>query len=115
MLNKLYKIFFLLIISILCYIPYSYASQKIQVKAYAYYAYISTGKTAMGTRCIPRKTIAVDPRIIPLGSKVVVPGIGICIASDTGGAIRGKKIDIAMGSVAECKRFGVRNLMITVL
>lgn len=115
MLNKFYKVFFLLIVSILCCIPYGYANQKIQVKAYAYYAYISTGKTAMGTRCIPRKTIAVDPRIIPLGSKVKVPGIGICIASDTGGAIRGKKIDIAMESVAECKKFGVKNLVITIL
>ena len=43
-------------------------------------------------------TIAVDPSIIPLGSKVYIPGYGMAIAADTGGAIKGNKIDLFLNS-----------------
>ncbi|MCV5062784.1 3D domain-containing protein, partial [Escherichia coli] len=42
------------------------------------------------------KLIAVDPSVIPLGSKVWVEGYGVAIAGDTGGAIKGNKIDVLM-------------------
>jgi len=51
------------------------------------------------------RTIAVDPRVIPLGSKVRMNGREY-VAEDTGGAIKGKRIDLFMGSHNEAMRFG---------
>ena len=61
--------------------------------------------TATGTLC-RRGVIATDPGVIPLGTKVYIPGYGYAVAEDTGGAIVGHKIDIAFDSVAECYEFG---------
>lgn len=57
-------------------------------------------KTALGTTMTPYRTIAVDPKVIPLGSKVEING-KIYIAEDTGSAIKGKKIDLCVGSHSE--------------
>lgn len=57
-------------------------------------------------------SVAVDPSVIPLGSKVFVVGYGYAIASDTGGAIIGKKIDLYMNSSAECFSFGRKNVTV---
>ena len=65
-------------------------------------------KTALGTTMTPNKTIAVDPKIIPLGSKVEIQD-KIYIAEDTGGAIKGNKIDICVSSHSEAYRLGVLN------
>ena len=57
--------------------------------------------TAMGhdlTANPNMKVIAVDPKVIPLGSKVWVEGYGEAIAGDTGGAIKGNRIDVLVGS-----------------
>jgi 3D (Asp-Asp-Asp) domain-containing protein len=43
--------------------------------------------------------IAVDPKLIPLGSKVYVPGYGVAVAGDTGGAIKGNKIDLGFDDI----------------
>lgn len=51
-------------------------------------------------------TIAVDPRVIPLGSLVYVEGYGKAIAADTGGAIKGHIIDVFLNSSSECKSWG---------
>ena len=61
--------------------------------------------TSTGTLC-RRGVIAVDPGIIPLGTKVFIPGYGYAVAEDTGGAIYGHKIDVAFDTVAECYEFG---------
>lgn len=50
--------------------------------------------------------VAVDPNIIPLGTKIYVEGYGIAIAGDTGGAIKGNIIDLFFNSASECYRFG---------
>lgn len=50
--------------------------------------------------------VAVDPRIIPLGTKIYVEGYGIAIAGDTGGAIKGHIVDLFFNSESECQRFG---------
>ncbi len=50
--------------------------------------------------------IAVDPRVIPLGTKVYVEGYGLAIAGDTGGAIKGHIIDLFYNTASECRRFG---------
>ncbi|WP_161525955.1 3D domain-containing protein [Trichococcus alkaliphilus] len=59
--------------------------------------------------------IAVDPSVIPLGSLVSVPGYGIAIAGDTGGAIIGNKIDLHMEDLNAALSYGRQTLTITIL
>lgn len=63
-------------------------------------------RTATGTRATEGRTIAVDPRVIPLGWWVYIEGIGYRRAEDTGGAVKGNKIDVFLGTEAEANRFG---------
>jgi len=59
--------------------------------------------------------IAVDPKVIPLGTKVYVEGIGLAIALDTGGAIKGNKIDILVDGEQKAKTFGRKQLQVWVI
>ena len=88
-------------------------SSSMQVKAYAYY----TGTiTATGTKPTFGRTIAVDPTIIPYGSRVYIPEFDkTFIAEDCGGGIKGNKIDIYMNTEQECLNWGVRNITIYIL
>ncbi|PLT32660.1 hypothetical protein CUU64_17835 [Bacillus sp. V5-8f] len=61
------------------------------------------------------KIIAVDPGVIPLGSKVFVEGYGYAIAGDTGGAIKGHKIDVFFSSTSQAYRWGRKKVKITVM
>lgn len=61
------------------------------------------------------KLIAVDPSVIPLGSKVWVEGYGVAIAGDTGGAIKGHKIDVLMPNNAHAIAWGRKTVKIVVL
>jgi len=77
-----------------------------------------SGRTATGLnlRANPNmKIIAVDPRIIPLGTKVYVEGYGYAVAADTGGAIKGYKIDVFMPSNQDCYRWGRKKVKIKIL
>lgn len=80
------------------------------VRAYTHYHRPGTkpNKTATGTVPTTGRTVAVDPRVIPLGSKIYIAGVGERIAEDTGGKIKGKKLDLFLPSVKECRQFGVR-------
>ena len=71
------------------------------------YAYTGGGRTAMGTKARVGE-IAVDPSVIPLGSRVYIEGVGYRRAEDTGGNIKGNTIDIYMNSESECLRWGMR-------
>ncbi len=65
--------------------------------------------TALGTQVTPWYTVAVDPRVIPLGSKIRIEGFdGVFYCADTGGAIKGNIIDIAVGSKSEASNLGVQ-------
>lgn len=65
--------------------------------------------TALGTPVTPWYTVAVDPRVIPLGSKIRIEGFnGIFYCADTGGAIKDNIIDIAVGSKSEASNLGVQ-------
>ena len=80
-------------------------------------AYSLRGKTASG-RMVSRGLIAADPRVLPLGSRVRLehPGYtGEYLVADTGGQIRGKRIDIWTPSSGEAMRFGRRTVKLTVL
>lgn len=70
--------------------------------------------TGIDLRVNPR-VIAVDPSIIPLGTMVEVEGMGVYIAGDTGGAIKGNIIDIHFQTVAEALQWGRRNVTIRIL
>lgn len=87
-------------------------------KAYAVRAsaYTHTGNnTASGTKPKAGVTVAVDPSVIPLGSKLYVDGYGYCRAEDTGGAIKGNRIDLFFDSEKECLNWGVRTVRVYVL
>ncbi len=71
------------------------------------------GITATGTRA-GHGTIAVDPRVIPLGTRVFIPHYGHAVAADTGGAIIGDRIDLCMETFEECYNFGRRNVEVFV-
>ena len=71
--------------------------------------------TATGTTCTEGRTIAVDPRVIPLGSKVYIEGFGDFIAEDTGGAIKGNKIDIYLNDHSRCYALGVARANVYVM
>ena len=66
------------------------------------------GITASGTSVSAGRTIAVDTSIIPMGSRVYIEGIGERIAEDTGGAVNGYVIDLALGTHSEALSFGVQ-------
>lgn len=69
------------------------------------YHYAGDGITATGTKPTPGRTIAVDPKVIPYGSKVVING-HVYIAEDCGGAIKGNVIDMYVSSEQEAKQKG---------
>jgi len=79
----------------------------------------SCGRSADGITAtgVParRGVIAVDPRVIPLGSKVYVEGYGFALAADVGGAIKGNKIDLCYATVSECLQFGRRKVLVWLL
>ncbi len=62
-----------------------------------------------------RGFVAVDPRVIPLRTRLYIPGYGYAYAADTGSAIKGKRIDLAVDNEAECDRFGKRAMKVYVL
>lgn len=59
--------------------------------------------------------VAVDPNVIPLGTRLYIPGYGVAIAADTGGAIRGNIIDLCMESYSDAINFGRRNVKVYIL
>lgn len=77
-----------------------------------------SGVTATGIdlRNAPnKKVIAVDPGVIPLGSRVYVEGYGEAVAGDTGGAIKGNKIDLHVPNNDAAYNWGVRTVNVTIL
>lgn len=85
----------------------------LDIKAYAY----CTGTiTATGTKPTFGRTIAVDPKVIPYGTRVYIPEFDkTFIAEDCGGGIKGNKIDIYMNTKEECINWGVRNITLYIL
>jgi 3D (Asp-Asp-Asp) domain-containing protein len=73
------------------------------------YQITSTGKK------LGRGIVAVDPKIIPMGSKIHIPGYGWGVAADVGGAIKGRHIDVCLTSRGSVGRWGRKKLSITVI
>ena len=70
--------------------------------------------TAMGT-AIRYGVAAVDPNVIPLGTRLYIEGYGYARAEDTGGAIKGNKIDLVFGSKSQSNNWGRRTVRVTIL
>ena len=87
---------------------------QMQASAYTPRPAGGSGRTALG---YPAKFghVAVDPRVIPLGSLVYVEGYGVALASDKGRAIRGHRIDLCVSSRSAAMRFGRRSVQVHVL
>ena len=69
---------------------------------------------ATGQRC-HYGTCAVDPKVIPYGTKLYVEGYGTAVANDCGGAVKGHIIDLYMRSTKECFSWGRRNKKVYIL
>ncbi|MBE3568768.1 MAG: LysM peptidoglycan-binding domain-containing protein [Bacillales bacterium] len=98
----------------------SASGKVIVVKATAYTASCKgcSGVTALGINLKQNpnaKVIAVDPNVIPLGSKVYVEGYGQAIAGDKGSAIKGNRIDVYVPSIQSARNWGVRTTKVTIL
>jgi 3D (Asp-Asp-Asp) domain-containing protein len=82
--------------------------------------WISNGKwagypTADGIHQVEKGVVAVDPRVIPLGTRLYVEGYGYAIAADTGGAIKGNRIDLAFNTYEEAIQFGMKDVKVYIL
>lgn len=92
--------------------------EKAASQTFSATAYTLRGRTASGSRT-RRGVIAADRRILPLGTRVRLETTsghsGEYIVSDTGGAVKGRKIDIWVPSNGEAMRFGRRNVKLTVM
>lgn len=82
-------------------------------------AYTGGGRTASGMICERDpdglSTISVDPNIIPLGTIVYIEGYGYAVAADTGGAVKGQKVDVYFNSVSECYAWGNKSVKVIIL
>lgn len=78
-------------------------------------AYTWTGyRTASGTWPAVG-TVAVDPKVIPLGTRLYVEGYGEAVAEDTGGLVKGNIIDLYFPTESECWEFGRRQVEVRIL
>ena len=92
--------------------PYT---QTYTVTAYSTHPSENGGYTISKTgKKLGKGIIAVDPRRIPMGSRIYVPGYGWGIAEDTGGAIKGKHIDVCIPSRHLVNRWGRKKIQITI-
>ena len=93
------------------------AQLKVPTLTFTATAYSLRGRTASG-RGVARGIIAADRRVLPIGTRVRIDAghySGEYLVADTGGAVRGRKIDIWVPSTGEAMRFGRRGIKLTVL
>ena len=74
----------------------------------------SSGRTATGLK-IGHGVVAVDPRFIPLGTRLYIEGYGYAVAADTGGAIKGNRIDLGHDTYHKAQQVGRRKVIVHIL
>lgn len=100
--------------------PEHYA-KVISVNATAYSYECDGGQITCLGKTPYRGTVAVDPSVIPLGTKMYIASpdgkyvYGYCVAGDTGGAIKGNRVDLFMPTKSECNTFGRRTMNVYIL
>lgn len=92
------------------------ARSKVEMVATAYTPSCNGcgGRTAIGLRAGPG-IVAVDPRVIPLGTHLFIPGYGFALAGDTGSDIQGYRVDLGFASYDQALQFGRRTIIVYVL
>jgi len=89
-------------------------SMVMNASAYSAYDPGNSQYTSGGT-FLKKGIVAVDPGVIPLGTRLFIPGYGYAIADDVGGAIKGNTIDIAFDSHSEALQFGRQRITVYIL
>ncbi|MDF2571549.1 MAG: hypothetical protein K0R55_3153 [Sporomusa sp.] len=95
-------------------IPIHWRPLSVEATAYTKYDAGCTAYTYRGNY-LQRGLVAVDPTVIPLGTRLYIPGYGFAVADDIGGAIKGHKIDLSMDTLNEAFTFGRRRITIYVI
>ncbi len=91
-------------------------SRSFNMSASAYSAYDDGNSNhTYGGNLVRKGIVAVDPKVIPLGTRLFIPGYGYAIADDIGGAIKGNKIDLAFDSHGEAMQFGRQNVIVYII
>ena len=70
--------------------------------------------TATGKE-IEKGMVAVDPKVITLGTRIEIKDMGVFVAEDTGGKIKGNRIDIYFNSKGEAKKFGIKGIWVKII
>lgn len=86
--------------------------KAVEMEATAYSAASAGGNITYSGTMVRRGVVAVDPRIIPLGTRMYIEGYGYAVAEDIGGAVKGSRIDVAMKTNDECYQWGVRDVKV---
>lgn len=89
-------------------------TEKSSARSFTATAYCLKGRTATGGS-VRRGIVAADPRVLPLGTRISMNAgsySGSYLVADTGGAVKGRKLDIWVPSCSEAKRFGRRTVMV---
>jgi 3D (Asp-Asp-Asp) domain-containing protein len=98
---------------------HSLRSLRAKAKKFLAFAYTSKRMTSVGSRPVSGTTIAADPRVLPMGSRVEVTGAGeysgVYTVSDTGGNIKGHTVDIFVDSHEEAVEFGRKQVHVALL
>lgn len=93
--------------------------KKVNVLATGYTDNFGFGITASGAvakrDASGYSSISVDPRVIPLGTKLYIPGYGYGIAEDTGGLIKGNRVDLFFNSTSDCYSWGAQNVDVYII
>jgi 3D (Asp-Asp-Asp) domain-containing protein len=87
------------------------AARGVELGLFEVSCHAGKGITASG-RPSSRGTVSVDPRVVPLGTRLVIDKVGTRVAADIGGAIKGRRLDIWEPSVAACTQFGRKQLRV---
>lgn len=99
--------------------PSTQPSSRSRVVSFTATAYCTGHVTAAGT-APTRQTVAADPAVLPLGTRINISGLGgryngTYVVMDTGSRIRGRRIDLYMHDCREAVRFGHRSARVTVV
>lgn len=78
-------------------------------------AYTYTGRNTATGKKPQVGLVAVDPRVVPLGSRLYIEGYGFARASDRGSSIKGNRLDVFLESLAQCRKWGRRTVKVYVL